>query len=90
MELLTSSTVSKYLEFRATGAILQCSEGKLGQVMKKSEGGCAEECLCVQVPCSRTDLFATKSISLLDKRKMMKFLQFCAEYEQHPQQYEGL
>jgi len=44
----------------------------------------------VQVPCSRTDLFATKSISLLDKRKMMKFLQFCAEYEQHPQQYEGL
>ena len=20
---------------------------------------------------------------------MMKFLQFCAEYEQHPQQYEG-
>ncbi|XP_065886084.1 rab proteins geranylgeranyltransferase component A 1-like isoform X2 [Dysidea avara] len=72
VDLLSNSTISKYLEFRATGAILQYSDGKLGQV-----------------PCSRTDLFATKSISLLDKRKMMKFLQFCAEYEQHPQQYEA-
>ena len=32
VELLSSSTVSKYLEFRAAGAILQCIDGKLGQV----------------------------------------------------------
>jgi len=37
VELLSSSTVSKYLEFRATGAIVQCSEGKLSQVMKKRD-----------------------------------------------------
>jgi len=32
VNLLSSSTVSKYLEFRATTAILQCNEGQLGQV----------------------------------------------------------
>lgn len=32
VDLLTTSTVSKYLEFRATAAILQCSDGQLGQV----------------------------------------------------------
>ena len=35
MDLLSNSTVSKYLEFRATGAILQYSDGKLGQVMQR-------------------------------------------------------
>ena len=32
VNLLSSSTVSKYLEFRATTAVLQCNDGQLGQV----------------------------------------------------------
>ena len=32
VNLLSSSTVSKYLEFRVTTAILQCNNGQLGQV----------------------------------------------------------
>ena len=42
-----------------------------------------------QVPCSRADMFTTKSVSMIDKRKMMRFLSFCAEYESHPEQYQG-
>lgn len=42
------------------------------------------------VPCSRADMFSTKSLSMVDKRKMMRFLSFCAEYEDHPERYQGL
>ena len=43
-----------------------------------------------QVPCSRADVFSSKSVSMLEKRKMMKFLTFCAEFEKHPEEYEGM
>ena len=43
-----------------------------------------------QVPCSRADMFTTKSVSMIDKRKMMRFLSFCAEFESHPEQYQGM
>lgn len=32
VNLLSSSTVSKYLEFRAITAVIQCNDGQLGQV----------------------------------------------------------
>ena len=41
------------------------------------------------VPCSRADLFSTKEVSMPEKRKMMKFLTFCADFEKHPEEYEG-
>lgn len=43
-----------------------------------------------QVPCSRADLFSSKTVSMIEKRKMMKFLTFCAEYEKHPEEYEEM
>ena len=42
------------------------------------------------VPCSRADMFSTKSLSMIDKRKMTRFLTFCADYENHPEQYQGM
>ena len=42
-----------------------------------------------QVPCSRSDVFNSTVVSMLEKRKMMKFLSFCSDYEQHPREYEG-
>ena len=44
---------------------------------------------CLQVPCSRADVFGSKIVSLIEKRLMMKFLQFAADYENHPEEYEG-
>ncbi|KAM4019913.1 rab proteins geranylgeranyltransferase component A 1 [Anomaloglossus baeobatrachus] len=41
-----------------------------------------------QVPCSRSDVFSSKQLSMIEKRTLMKFLTFCADYEQHPEEYE--
>lgn len=34
-----------------------------------------------EVPCSRADVFESKLVSMLEKRKMMKFLAFCSNFE---------
>ncbi|XP_072285966.1 rab proteins geranylgeranyltransferase component A 1 isoform X2 [Pyxicephalus adspersus] len=41
-----------------------------------------------QVPCSRADVFSSKQLSMIEKRTLMKFLTFCADYEQHPEEYQ--
>ena len=47
--------------------------------------------MCVmQVPSSRSDVFSSKSVSVLEKRRLMKLLTFCAEFEKHPKEYEGI
>ena len=42
-----------------------------------------------EVPCSRADVFSSKIITVVEKRVLMKFLTFCLDYEQHPEQYEA-
>ena len=42
-----------------------------------------------QVPCSRADVFSSKAMSMMEKRKMMKFLTFCADFQSHPEEYQG-
>ncbi|CAI9531645.1 unnamed protein product [Staurois parvus] len=41
-----------------------------------------------QVPCSRADVFSSKQLSMIEKRTLMKFLTFCADYEQHVEEYQ--
>ena len=36
----------------------------------------------LQVPCSRSDVFESKLVSMIEKRKMMKFLSLCSEYDE--------
>ena len=43
----------------------------------------------LQVPCSRSDVFSSKTVTMLEKRKMMKFLTFCADFQNHPDDYQG-
>ncbi|XP_013065929.2 rab proteins geranylgeranyltransferase component A 2-like [Biomphalaria glabrata] len=45
--------------------------------------------LLLQVPCSRADVFSSKAVSLIEKRLMMKFLQFAIDYESSPQEYQN-
>ncbi|NXH10912.1 RAE2 geranylgeranyltransferase, partial [Bucco capensis] len=42
-----------------------------------------------QVPCSRADVFNSKQLTVVEKRMLMKFLTFCLDYEQHPEEYQG-
>lgn len=41
-----------------------------------------------QVPCSRADVFNSKELTMVEKRMLMKFLTFCLDYEQHPDEYQ--
>ncbi|XP_014714407.1 rab proteins geranylgeranyltransferase component A 2 [Equus asinus] len=42
-----------------------------------------------QVPCSRADVFNSKALTMVEKRMLMKFLTFCLDYEQHPEEYQA-
>ncbi|MBZ3871581.1 Rab proteins geranylgeranyltransferase component A 2 [Sciurus carolinensis] len=41
-----------------------------------------------QVPCSRADVFNSKELTMVEKRMLMKFLTFCLDYEQQPDEYQ--
>ncbi|XP_030064890.1 rab proteins geranylgeranyltransferase component A 1 isoform X1 [Microcaecilia unicolor] len=41
-----------------------------------------------QVPCSRADVFASKQLTMVEKRMLMKFLTFCLDYEQKAEEYQ--
>jgi RAB protein geranylgeranyltransferase component A len=61
IELLISSDVSKYCEFRLITQILTLNkDGKLEKV-----------------PTSRSEVFKTDKLSMIEKRHMMKFIQAC-------------
>ncbi|XP_074650137.1 rab proteins geranylgeranyltransferase component A 2-like isoform X2 [Tubulanus polymorphus] len=72
VELLISSDVAKYCEFKTVSRILTRMNDKLEQV-----------------PCSRADVFSSKAVSMIEKRMLMKFLTFCMDYDQHPEDYAG-
>ncbi|NXS92633.1 RAE1 geranylgeranyltransferase, partial [Jacana jacana] len=41
-----------------------------------------------QVPCSRADVFNSRQLTMVEKRMLMKFLTFCLDYEQDPDEYQ--
>uniref|UniRef100_A0A8C5ZF39 Rab proteins geranylgeranyltransferase component A n=1 Tax=Marmota marmota marmota TaxID=9994 RepID=A0A8C5ZF39_MARMA len=45
--------------------------------------------LVSKVPCSRADVFNSKQLTMVEKRMLMKFLTFCMEYEEHPDEYKA-
>jgi len=65
VELLISSNISRYTEFKAVTRVLTLLEGKLEQV-----------------PSSRSDVFNTKHINVVEKRVLMKFLTQCLQEEE--------
>ncbi|XP_026214008.1 rab proteins geranylgeranyltransferase component A 1 [Anabas testudineus] len=42
-----------------------------------------------QVPCSRADVFASRQLSVVEKRKLMRFLTSCVEETEQQQAYNG-
>ncbi|ETE58883.1 hypothetical protein L345_15389, partial [Ophiophagus hannah] len=41
-----------------------------------------------QVPCSRADIFNNKQLMMVEKRMLMRFLTFCLDFEQRPDEYQ--
>jgi RAB protein geranylgeranyltransferase component A len=71
VDLITESSCSRYIEFRAVSGIFSYIHNSIQQV-----------------PCSRSDVFSSKAVTMMEKRKMMKFLTFCADFQKHPQEYK--
>lgn len=78
MELLISSNVARYVEFKCVTRVLTWVEGS-GEAPGR----------LLDVPCSRSDVFTTDVIDLVEKRLLMKFLEFCHTYEQNRDQWAG-
>ncbi|XP_071544535.1 rab proteins geranylgeranyltransferase component A 2-like isoform X1 [Panulirus ornatus] len=76
VELLISSNVARYAEFKCITRVLtwRPSNKKEGELLV--------------VPCSRSDVFTTSSVSLVEKRLLMKFLEFCHSYDDNPEQLQ--
>lgn len=64
VDLLISSNICRYTEFRAVDKVLTVLNGKLDIV-----------------PGSRADIFTKKSVSIIEKRLLMKFMTQCMEYD---------
>lgn len=43
----------------------------------------------IKVPSSKEDVFNNQAISLIDKRKLMRFLTFAVDYQEKPEVMEG-
>ena len=41
------------------------------------------------VPCSRADVFSSDTVSVMEKRALMKFLSLCVSYKENPQEYDA-
>ncbi|XP_062513686.1 rab proteins geranylgeranyltransferase component A 1-like isoform X2 [Corticium candelabrum] len=73
VELLIKSTISRYLEFKAVVKFLTY---RLDGTLQ-------------QVPQSRSDVFSSTSIGMVEKRVLMKFLSFCLEYDANADEFEA-
>ncbi|XP_064112420.1 rab proteins geranylgeranyltransferase component A-like isoform X1 [Macrobrachium nipponense] len=73
VELLISSNVARYAEFKCITRVLTWIS-------------CEDKGELVVVPCSRSDVFTTESLSLIEKRLLMKLLEFCHSYDKNPEQ----
>jgi hypothetical protein len=66
VQILLQSKVVDYMEFKCLQGILWCDPTIDGQL--------------VRVPCSKTHVFTSRSLSPLEKRKLMKVLQLVMDY----------
>lgn len=66
---------ARYVEFKCISRVLTWRAGDKDNLLV--------------VPCSRSDVFTTSAVSLVEKRLLMKFLEFCHEFDRHPEQVEG-
>ena len=77
VELLISSNISRYTEFKSVTRVLTLIQDRLEQVRYETVSG--SHILMTQVPSSRSDVFNTKQISVVEKRILMKFLTQCVQ-----------
>jgi Rab proteins geranylgeranyltransferase component A len=68
---LLVSSVSDYVEFKSLEGLLLAS---------RTAGNMDNDIVLSRVPCSKNDVFSTKLLSPMDKRRLMKFLQTAMDF----------
>lgn len=77
---MINSGVSEYCEFKSIiglNLFMKSSQKRLGSRSSKIE---EPKATLSRVPCSKRDVFQTKLLSPMDKRRLMKFLQIASDY----------
>lgn len=72
VELLISSNIARYAEFKTVSRVLTWRENRLEVV-----------------PCSRADVFATRHVSVVQKRMLVKILKIFSQYPDCGDEFEG-
>ncbi|KAL3762787.1 hypothetical protein ACHAW5_001315, partial [Stephanodiscus triporus] len=91
VECLVKSGVSDYLEFKSLKGLYLLTEDEKpsatgggrrsrNTVGNKIIGASNEKLTSYRVPCSKGDVFRSKLLSPVDKRRLMKFLQLISDY----------
>lgn len=73
VELLISSNICRYAEFRSVDRITTLINDELKSV-----------------PCSRSDVFTTKDVSVVEKRLLMKLMSTCLNLEDGNEEFKGI
>jgi RAB protein geranylgeranyltransferase component A len=74
---LIESSVSEYLEFKSLRALYLVSTKNENHHHNHRDHHSHR---CTRVPCSKNDIFASKLLSPMDKRRLMKFLQTAMDF----------
>ncbi|WKY00301.1 hypothetical protein Q1695_014839 [Nippostrongylus brasiliensis] len=77
VQTLCDSEVAKYAEFKCVDRFL-C-------IRDESE----EKLMYSRVPCSKGDIFQDEALGMVDKRRLMKFMTFCLEWNTKADELEG-
>uniref|UniRef100_A0A7I4Z8X8 Rab proteins geranylgeranyltransferase component A n=1 Tax=Haemonchus contortus TaxID=6289 RepID=A0A7I4Z8X8_HAECO len=77
VQTLCDSEVAKYAEFKCVDRFL-CLRDESEEKLTYS-----------RVPCSKGDIFQDETLSMVDKRKLMKFMTFCLEWNTKADELEG-
>ena len=81
VDYLNKSNTSRYVQFKPLDRLFMCCKQFL--IEKNKKGGS----IFRPVPSSRSDVFSNKDINVLEKRILMRFLTFCAEYNAESSRY---
>ncbi|VDN51901.1 unnamed protein product [Dracunculus medinensis] len=76
VDLLCQSEVAKYCEFKCIDRLLHCVDG---QTMDSGNPVMNFQI----VPCSRADIFQSEVLSVMEKRRIMKFFNSCMEWQEN-------
>lgn len=74
VKLLCDSTVARYCEFKCIDRFISFT---------------GDDLTLEVVPCSRSEIFQCETISVLEKRRVMRFLQNCIDWRKDPESVEG-